>query len=191
MYNKVSIPRNPEGGAPAIKNPTVILVDIEDIESEPTRSLGNTVVSGNLTLKTDAKAVGIYATPSTIIPTEEQSGDVDARGITKGVEYVHPGNSVEIANHTEAYLNRPVVILVKECDGANGKCLIIGSKCNPLYMQPEYTNSNEASNRKFVWKQNQPDKFVIGTYNGTMPDMAEEADSGSGSGSGSGSEAGA
>ena len=187
MYTKVSIPRHEDGGAPTIKNATVILVDINDIASEPTRTLGNTEVVGNLTLESGAKAVGVYATPSTIIPTEEQSGEVDARGIIKGVEYVHPGNSVAIANHTEAFLNRPVVAIIRECDGASGKTLIIGSKCNPLYLQPEYTNSKEASNRKFVWKQDMPDKFVIGTYTGTIPDLAGEAAETSGSGSGSGS----
>ena len=175
MYTKVSIPRNEDGGAPTIKNATVILIDIEDVETEPTRELGNTEVVGDFALKTGAKAVGIYATPSTVVPTEEQSGEVDARGIIKGVEYVHPGNSVAIANHTEAFLNKGVIALVRECNGsASGKCLVIGSKCNPLYMQPEYTNSKEASNRKFVWKQDMPDKFVIGTYAGALPTLAAE-----------------
>lgn len=175
MYTKVSIPRNEDGGAPTVKNATVILVDVNDVETEPTRELGNTEVEGDLALKTGAKAVGIYATPSSITPTEEQSGEVDARGIIQGVEYVHPGNSVDIANHTEAFLNRPVIALVRECNGASaGKCLIIGSVCNPLYMQPEYTNTKEAANRKFVWKQDQPSKFVIGTYAGTVPALASE-----------------
>ena len=177
-YVKVSIPRNEDGGAPTVKNATVILVDINDVASEPTRELGDTEVVGDLTLKTGAKAVGIYATPSTIIPTEEQSGEVDARGIIQGFEFVHPGNSVAIANHTEAFLNRPVIALVRECNGtAAGKCLIIGSLCNPLYMQPEYTNSKDAANRKFVWKQDQPSKFVIGTYAGTIPALADDASS--------------
>ena len=177
-YTKVSIPRNEDGGAPTIKNATVILVDINDVDAEPTRELGNTEVVGDLTLKTGAKAVGIYATPSSIVPTEENSGEVDARGLIKGVEYVHPGNSVAIANHTEAFLNRGVIALVRECNGTSaGKCLIIGSICNPLYMQPEYNNTKEASNRKFVWKQDMPDKFAIGTYGGAIPSLADEASS--------------
>ena len=132
-YVKVSIPRNEDGGAPTIKNATVILIDINDVETEPSRELGNTEVSGDFALKTGAKAVGIYATPSTVIPTEEPSGEVDSRGIIKGVEYVHPGNSVAIANHTEAYLNRGVIALVKECDGSSaGKCLVIGTYAGAL-----------------------------------------------------------
>lgn len=177
-YTKVSIPRNEDGGAPTVKNATVIIVDINDVDSEPTRELGNTEVVGDLTLKTGAKAVGIYATPSSIIPTEEPAGEVDAKGILQGVEFVHPGDSVAIANHTEAFLNRPVIILVRECNGSSaGKCRIIGSTCNPLYMQPEYTNSKDATNRKFVWKQDQPSKYVIGTYTGAIPSLADNASS--------------
>ena len=176
-YTKVSIPKASEGaGAATIKNPTVIVVDVNDIATEPTREVGNTEVVGNLTLATGAKAVGVYATPSSINPTEESSGEVDARSCIKGVEYVHPGDSVAIANHAEAFMNKGVVIIVRECDGsAAGRARIIGSKCNPLYLQPEYTNSNEATNRKFVWKQAQGDKFVIGTYSGTLPALADDA----------------
>lgn len=184
MYTKVSIPKNGDGaGAATIKSPTVIIMDVEDIASEPTREVGDTELNGNYALETGAKAVGVYATPSTIIPTEEQQGDVDARSLIKGVEYVHPGDSVDIANHTEAFLNKGVVILIKECDGtANGRVRAIGSKCNPLYMQPEYTNSGDGTNRKFIWKQAQGDKFAIATYGGTMPPLASEPTPGSESG---------
>lgn len=177
MYTKVSVPKNSDGaGAATIKDPTVILVDVEDIQAEPSRSVGNTALVGDLTLKESAKAVGIYATPSSIVITEESSGEVDARSIIKGVEYVHPGDSVDIANHQEAFLNKGVVALVKECDGSSaGRTRLVGSKCNPLYLAPEYTNSNEATSRKFVWKQNQGDKFVVGTYSGETPTLAAAA----------------
>ena len=149
---------------------------MEDIATEPARSVGNTELDGDLTLKESAKAVGIYATPSSIVITEEVSGEVDARSIIKGLEYVHPGDSVDIANHQEAFLNKGVVALVKECDGSSaGRTRLIGSKCNPLYLSPEYTNSNEATNRKFVWKQNQGDKFVVGTYSGAALTLAAAA----------------
>lgn len=178
MYTKVSIPKNGDGaGAATIKNPTIIVVDAEDIAQEPTREVGNTEVVGDLELNEGAKGVGIYATPSSIQLTEESQGEVDARSCLKGVEYDHPGDSVEIANHAEAFMNRGVVIIVRECDGSSaGRARIVGSKCNPLFLQPEYTNSNEATKRHFVWKQTQGDKFVIGTYGGKLPTLAGDAD---------------
>ncbi len=181
-YVKVSVPKNSDGaGAATIKSPTVILVDVADISAEPTREVGNTELTGDLTLAEGAKAVGIYATPSSINITEESNGEVDARSCIKGVEYTHPGDSVAIANHAEAFMNTGVVALVTECDGSSkGRVRIVGSKCNPLYLSPEYTNSNEGTSRKFVWKQNQGDKFVVGTYSGATPALAVDASSESG-----------
>ena len=176
-YVKVSVPKNSDGaGAATIKDPTIVIVDIDDIASEPTREVGNTELVGDLELAASAKAVGVYATPSSVSVTEESSGEVDARSCIKGVEYTHPGDSVAIANHAEAYMNRGVVILVKECDGsAAGRTRLVGSKCNPLYLSPEYTNSSEGTSRKFVWKQNQGEKFVVGTYAGAAPALADES----------------
>ncbi len=182
-YVKVSIPKASDGaGAAAIKKPTVILIDVDDVATEPSREVGSAVVSGNITLKTGAKAVGIYATPSSIAITRESNGEVDARSLIKGLEYNHPGDSDAIESHLEGFLNKGVIALVTECDGsAGGRVRMVGSVCNPLYLQPEYTNNNEAASNRFVWKQAQGDKFGVATYTGTLPTIASD---GTGSGSG-------
>lgn len=176
-YVKVSIPKNSEGaGAATIKMPTVILIDVADVASEPARTLGSPNISGDITLETGAKAVGIYATPSSIEITRESSGDVDARSTIKGVAYDHPGDSDAIEGHLEAFLNKGVIALVTECDGsANGRVRLVGSVCNPLYLEPEYTNTNEATRNHFVWKQAQGDKFGVATYAGALPTLAADA----------------
>lgn len=176
-YTKVSIPKNGDGaGCATAKSSEVIVIDVEDIETEPTRSVGDVQLQGDYKLKEGTKAVCIYATAPTIEFTEEYSGEADARGVKQGVGYEHPGNSVDIKNHTEAFMNKGVVILVKECDGTEkGRVQAFGSKCNPLYMTPETTNNKEACKRKFVWKQEQIDKFLPGDYSGTMPDVADPA----------------
>ncbi|WP_418671877.1 hypothetical protein [Alistipes putredinis] len=176
-YQKVSVPKNGDGaGCAAAKSSEIIIIDAEDIVSEPTRTVGNVVMEGDYTLKEDAESVSIYATAPTIDYTEEYSGDPDARGVKQGIGYEHPGNSVAIKNHTEAYMNKGVVILNKECDGsADGRVQAFGSKCNPLYMTPETTNNKEACKRKFVWKQEQASKFLPGDYKGKMPKIAAEA----------------
>lgn len=176
-YVKVSIPKNSEGaGAATIKKPTVILIDVADVASEPARTLGSPNISGDITLETGAKAVGIYATPSSIEITRESSGDVDARSTIKGVAYDHPGDSDAIEGHLEAFLNKGVIALVTECDGsANGRVRLVGSVCNPLYLEPEYTNTNEATRNHFVWKQAQGDKFGVATYAGALPTLAADA----------------
>ena len=182
MYTQVSIPK-PEGGAGAAmpKDPTIIIIRARDIESEPTREVGSPTMVGDLTLKTGAKAVGVYATPTSISVTEPVSGDPDGRGITQGIEYEHPGNSAEIRGHKEAYLNEGVVILQKDCDGsAAGGYNYIGSKCNPLFLTSELTDNKDARKNKFTWAQGQAGPFGVGVYGGALPTMAADAPSNEG-----------
>lgn len=177
MYTKVSIPKSGDGaGAPAAKASEVIIIDVADIKTEPTRTVGNCVMTGDFELMEGAKAVSIYGTPSTIDLTEEYSGEADARGVKQGVAFTHPGNSVDIKNHVEAYMNKGVVILIKECDGSSaGRIQAFGSKCNPLFLTVESTNTKEANNRKFTWKQEIVGKFLPGEYTGTIPTLASNA----------------
>lgn len=177
MYKKVSIPKNGDGaGCPSPKSSDIILIDVDDIQTEPARTLGDTTVTEDITLKEGAKAVCIYGTPKTINLTEEYSGEADARGVKQGVEFEHPGNSKEVKNHVEAFMNKGVVALVKECDGsASGRVQMFGSKCNPLFLTVEATNSGEATKRKFTWKQEVVDKFLPADYEGALPTIAETA----------------
>ena len=123
-----------------------------------------------------ATAVAIYATPSSIDLSEEYSGDADARGVKQGVAFEHPGNSVEIKGFTEAFMNRGVVILVREGDGStSGRTQAFGSKCNPLFMTVENTNNKDATKRKFTFKQELNDKFLPGDYVGADVPVANKA----------------
>ena len=52
MLPKVSINKNGDGaGCATPKDPTIIVVDVDDVASEPTRVVGNTVLQGDLELK--------------------------------------------------------------------------------------------------------------------------------------------
>lgn len=177
MYTKVSIPKNGDGaGCPSPKSSDIIIMDVEDIESEPTRSVGDVTVKGDYTLKTEAKAVCIYGTPKTISASEEFSGDADARGVKQGLEFEHPGNDKAVKNFVEAFMNKGVVVLVKECDGsAAGRVQAFGSKCNPLFLSVERTDSSEANKRKMTFKQDIPGKYLPADYEGKMPAIADAA----------------
>lgn len=176
-YVKSSIPRPGDGaGCAATRKSQIILIDVEDVESEPTREVGNCTVTGNITLKTGAKAVSVYATASTIQVTEELSGDPDAEGIKTGIVFDHPGNSVAIKNFIEVFKNRGVIAIVQECDGTDaGRPQIMGRICNPLRLSLETKMDGEATKRTLTWKQALPDKFLAGEYAGEMPEVADAA----------------
>lgn len=171
MYKKVSIPKNGDGaGCSVPKSSDIIIMDVEDVETEPTRTIGNVALVGDYKLKKDTKAVAIYGTPSTIDLSEEYSGEADARGVKQGVVFEHPGNSAAVKGHIEAFMNKGVIILVKECNGtATGRVQAFGTKCNPLFLSVERTDNKESNKRKLTWKQELVDKFLPGDYTGAMP----------------------
>ncbi len=174
MYTQVSIPKNGDGaGVPIPKNPTIIVIDVNDIVTEPTRKVGDVSMVGEYELKEGAKAIGVYATPSTIEITEENSGDPDARGFMVGVTFEHPGNTKEIKNFTERYANRGVVILTRECNG-DARIEAHGDKCNPLFLTTTRTATKDANKRQFVFKQEMNSPYVSGDYTGTLPELAAE-----------------
>ena len=174
-YVKVSIPKNGDGaGCADPKSSEIIVIDVEDIVTEPTREVGNVELVGDITLKEGAEAVAIYATSPTIECTEETSGDVDARGVMQGVAFDHPGDSKDIKNFTEAFMNKGVVILTRSCDGtAKGRHVYYGNKCNPLFLTTERTDTKEANKRKFTFKQEIAGKFLPGEYSGELPAIAK------------------
>lgn len=179
MYVKVSIPKSSDGAGSAVaKDPNVIVMFTEDITTEPTRSHGNVALTGNYALATGQKAIGLYLTPSTISAGYDAEGDVDAKGFKQKVEGEHPGDDASVENFVEAAANKGMVVLVKSCDGtSNGKVKAYGSKCNPLFLSPEVTDSKEGNKTKLVFAQEIAQKFLPGVYTGTMPDLADEASS--------------
>lgn len=176
-YVKSSIPRPGDGaGCAATRKSQIIVIDAEDVASEPSREVGNCSLTGNITLNEGAKAVSIYATASTIQVTEELSGDPDAEGIKNGAVFDHPGNSVAIKNFIEVYKNRGVILLIQECDGSSsGRYQLIGRVCNPLRLSLETKMDGEATKRTLTWKQALPDKFVAGEYSGEIPGVAGDS----------------
>ncbi len=175
-YVKSSIPRPDDGAGCAVaRKSQIIVIDAEDVASEPARTVGDCSVTGDITLKTGAKALSIYATSSTIQVTEELSGDPDAEGIKNGAVFEHPGNSVAIKNFVEVYKNRGVILLIQECDGSSsGRYQLIGRACNPLRLSLETKMDGEATKRTLTWKQALSDKFLAAEYSGDLPELASE-----------------
>ena len=92
----------------------------------------------------------------------------------QGVAFEHPGDSKDIKNFTEAFMNKGVVILTRSCNGtAKGRYVYYGNKCNPLFLTTERTDTKEANKRKFTFKQEIAGKFLPGEYSGEIPDIAK------------------
>lgn len=176
MFTPQSIPKQGAGAAcPLTTKPNIILVPVDLVETEPTRTVGDTDLTGDLALKTTEKAIGIYATPNTVEITEESEGDLDARGVKSGIAFEHPGNSKAIADFVEHYRNRGFIAMAIQSDGDKAVTKYLGSLDNPIYLNVETTNNKEANKRKLTLKQEQRQSRGISTYTGKMPELAADA----------------
>ncbi|MBQ7622260.1 MAG: hypothetical protein IJS66_00790 [Bacteroidales bacterium] len=176
MYVQVSIPKLSDGAGSAVaKDPNVLVMFVDDIATEPTRSHGNVAMNGNYTLASGKKAIALYLTPGTISAGYDTEGEVDAKGFKHKLEGEHPGDDASVENFVEAAANKGMVVLVKSCDGGSGKVKAYGSKCNPLFLTPEVTDSKEGNKTKLAFAQEVAQKFLPGVYTGTLPEAAAAA----------------
>ncbi len=172
MYTKTSIPKTGALAAPVIKSDEIIIVDANDVASEPTRAFGNTVATGDLTLAESAKGVRIQVSSHTIDCGYDQDGEVDAKGFKQRVAFDYPGNTPELDNFIEYYANRGVLILVKSCE--TGKTKLYGQKCNPLRLTAEPTENNEASKTHLAFAQEVAGALLPSVYSGAVPAVAAD-----------------
>lgn len=110
----VSIPKtgaNP--GRPKGKDENIIIVRTSDILTFPTRDANGvkSVALSNIVLKATAKAIAIYATPSTIKRMDVGEGDADAKGWIQNLEFEHPGDEVAFEEWKENNINENLVAI--------------------------------------------------------------------------------
>lgn len=161
----------PAGGAgnPTPKLPNILIYDMEDCESYPTRTVGTTTAAEGFKLKAEKKLFGVYATPSSIEILQEAEGDADQRGYKKGVKFEHPGNSDDIEDFIEYYSNKNLGVFVKDCNGKRARS--IGDPCQPLSMKVETTESKDGTKVTITLQQDVRDEFRILRYTGELPEV--------------------
>lgn len=112
LYTPVSVPKsgaNP--GRPKGKDENIIIVRTADVLNFPTRDANGvkSTAGQNLTLKANAKAIAIYATPSTIKRFDAGEGDPDAKGWIQNLEFEHPGDEIALQEFLENNINENLV----------------------------------------------------------------------------------
>lgn len=165
-YSKASVAR-PAGMPGAGLHPLnkLILIDAEDIDTFPPRDADGVNVSGDITLKTGAKAIAIYFTPGTAEVTSPSEGDRDSEGFTPTIQISHPGNERDVRLFKSNWIGKNIIALMQYCD--KDTVDIFGTPCNPLRLQVGYTGNNEANANQLTFQQDRG--LDIGIYAGAIP----------------------
>lgn len=171
MTQLKSIPRpEPGAGVATPKGEYVYLYDVDDMDKMPTRTVGKNTYADGLTLREGAKGIKVYATPGTIEPVIEKTGETDAVGFKCGFKWGFPGDSAD--EQVEILANKSVIGITKTCD--SNRLKVYGDKCNPLRLQAfEPTDNAEANKRVFTLQQTMGGKTFPMIYTGELPAVAE------------------
>ncbi len=172
MYQRVSLKR--KSGAPKPVSSQIILIPYDDIATFPARGEEDVLVTGDITLKPLANAIGIYATSSTISRPDNVEGEEDEEGFLQTLSFSHPGNSLEVEEFKQKWLGKPFIAITDECGDGKGK-MVHGWKCNPLFFTLEHQRNQEANKTTFNFTQRVRSIFVAGFYQGANPALAPEA----------------
>ncbi len=182
MTPKVSIPKtNANAGAPTPKSPNILLVVASDILTFPTRDAKGVLLTTDLALKPDAKAISLYATPMSISRTDSAEGDPDGKGWLQTVTFAHPGDSLQINEFAQNALNEDWIIITTECSDTTGTRLH-GTPCNPMQYTIEEQDNNEGKKKTFTYTQSMRSQYKSAHYPGELPAVHAPVASGSAGG---------
>lgn len=183
-YVKVSIPKRSGGspGAPTAKKPTIVVINTRDILTWPARDANGVKLAGDIVLKPEAKAIGIYATHSTIKRNDGSEGDPDAEGFLHNLSFAHPGNSLARDEFSQNNISEDLILISQGETAADVR--VHGTPTNPMKMVIEEQDDNEGTKVTFTFKSALRTKYKSAHYTGLIPMLAAEAAEESGSGAG-------
>lgn len=166
MYS-LKKPVKQNAGAVTAKKPDIFLVDTQDILTLPARNSKGVLMVGNIVLKSGAKMIELYLTPSTQVPSYESDGPEDSESFTHKVEGMHPGNQLEAKEFFQNNLGRGFLAIWSGCNNATGK-EVYGTPCAPLKMKGSFIADNEKTGFTFTFESIQKTSDVPATYEGAI-----------------------
>ena len=109
-YSPVSISKKNNGGRTKPKLAKIVLFRLNDAEKCPKPDTKGVLVKEDIVLKTDAKAIFIETTASTIAISQTSEGDPDNKGYKQKLEFSRPGSDdVEFEEFMENNVNEDLI----------------------------------------------------------------------------------
>lgn len=166
-YSPVSISKKNNGGRTKPKLAKIVLFRLNDAEKCPKPDTKGVLVKEDIVLKTDAKAIFIETTASTIAISQTSEGDPDNKGYKQKLEFSRPGSDdVEFEEFMENNVNEDLIAIVEY--QLTGIKKMLGYLGNPLQLSAESTDNNEGDVNK-ITLESVLRGSRIAFYGGAMP----------------------
>ncbi|WP_447767014.1 hypothetical protein [Sphingobacterium faecium] len=182
MAVKVSLRK--KSGAPQPKSGVIQLVHYDDIQSFPARTDDDILVTGDLVLKTGAKAIAMEVTASTIDISNPPEGDPDGEGVKQTIVYEYPGVDIDAELFFQKYTGKPFLVIANDCSGNGSR--VVGWSCNPVYLSPASQDNGTGAKTVVTFAQRLHSRKRVGFYKGAALPNEEWNDASGSAGSAGG-----
>lgn len=169
MYVKPSLIPKGNGGAED-KNFEVVLIDLNDVLTWPSRDENKVKMLGNIVMKEGKYVTKMQVTASkTSLPVASE-GEEDNVSLNSLPEFSFPGSTLESEEFFANWLNKSMAVGVRvgACGGGVPFYRIFGTPCAPLSLLPEVQNDNDATTSMVKFQQFAKTRNMPGRYTGTF-----------------------
>ncbi|MFC0605901.1 hypothetical protein [Winogradskyella pulchriflava] len=168
-YSNPSIVEKGRGSAES-KSFEIIIMDVNDIATFPTRDSSNVAMSGNFVMKDGKYVTKMQVSSSkTSLPVTSE-GEEDNVSISALPEFSFPGSTLAFEEFVANWTNRSVIVAVQvgACGGGSSFWRVYGSQCAPLSLLLEAQNNNDATMGLIKFQQFAKTDLMPGRYSGTF-----------------------
>ncbi|UOB16588.1 hypothetical protein [Abyssalbus ytuae] len=169
MYTNPNILVKGKGSAEN-KSFEVVLMDLNDIASFPSRDDNGILMVGNFVMKAGKYATKMQVSSSkTSLPVTSE-GEEDNVSISALPEFSVPGSTQDFEEFIQNWTNRSIVVAVQvgACGGGTPFYRLYGTRCAPLSILLEGQNNNDATMNLVKFQQFAKTDLMPGRYTGTF-----------------------
>lgn len=169
MYTKPSIIAKGKGSAEN-KNYEIVIMDINDIATHPSRNDNGVVMLGNFVMKDGKYVTKMQISSSkTSLPVTSE-GEEDNVSISALPEFSFPGSTLEFEEFVANWTNKSLIVAVQvgACGGSSPFYRVYGSECAPLSLLLEGQNNNDATMGLVKFQQFAKTDLMPARYFGTF-----------------------
>lgn len=169
MYVKPSLISKGKGAAES-KNLEIVMMDLADVASEPSRDDKGIAMVGNYVMNANKYVTKLQTTISkTSLPVTSE-GEEDNISISALPEFYFPGSTLEFEEFVQNWTGKSIVVGVQvgACNGGSPFYRMYGSKCAPLSLIIEKQNNNDGTGYLVKFQQFAKTDVMPGRYTGTF-----------------------
>lgn len=169
MYTKPSLISKGKGSSES-KNLEIVMIDLNDVASSPTRNASGIVMEGSYVMKPNKYVTKLQTTSSkTSLPVTSE-GEEDNISISALPEFYFPGSTLELEEFIQNWTGKSLVVGVQvgACGGSSPFYRMFGSNCAPLSLIVEGQNNNDGTGYVVKFQQFAKTDLMPGRYYGTF-----------------------